>query len=111
MEQAEGLLRSLQDRILQIESRRHKVSQLVQDLSHQVGLTLTLALHLHQHPQCTASALSCPPPQKQQSAQMRESFCKAQNALQSCDHQVAQLRAQLEEALRQVTAQQRVQDG
>lgn len=65
VEQAEGLLRSLQDRILQIESRRHKVSQLVQDLSHQVGLTLTLtlALHLHQHPQCTASALSCPPPE------------------------------------------------
>ncbi|XP_011602671.1 uncharacterized protein [Takifugu rubripes] len=81
-EQAEALLQSLQDRILQIDSRRHRVSQLIQDLSHQ----------------------------KQQSAQMRESFCKAQNALQSCDHQLAQLRAQSEAALRQVTDQQRVQD-
>lgn len=61
-----------------------------------------------QHPQCTASTL--PPPQKQQSAQLSESLNKAQNALQSCDHQLGQLRAQAEEARRQLMEQQQVRD-
>lgn len=62
--------------------------------------------------------LTCPnnhkhpphPPQKQQSVQLRESLTKAQNALQSCDHQLSQLRAQSEEAFRQLMDWQLVRD-
>lgn len=53
---------------------------------------------------------SPPPPQKQQSAQLSESLNKAQNALQSCDHQLGQLRAQAEEACRQLMERQQVRD-
>ncbi|CAI5676655.1 unnamed protein product [Oreochromis niloticus] len=68
VEETEALLRSLQDRIQQIHDRRHTLTQLAQ--------------HLHS--------------KRQQSEQLESSLLKAQNALQSCDLQLAQLRAELE---------------
>lgn len=51
------------------------------------------------------------PPQKQESLQLRDSFHKAQNALQSCDRQLDQLRVQAEEGCRQLVEQQQLGDG
>lgn len=59
---------------------------------------------------CANTHNALQPHQKQQSVQLRESFNKAQNALQSCDNQLAQLRAQSEEVLRRVMGRQQVQD-
>lgn len=106
VEQTEELLQSLQDRILQLHSRRQRLSELIQDLCHKVKLRpFTLLL---QHPQCTEALFS---PQKQESLQLRDSFHKAQNALESCDHQLGRLRVQAEEGCRQLMERQQVGDG
>lgn len=58
VEQTEELLQSLQDRMLQLHSRRQRLSELIQDLCRKVKLRpFTLLL---QHPQCTASTLFPP---------------------------------------------------
>lgn len=82
LEETEILLTSLQDRIHQINSRRHTLTQLVQ--------------HLHN--------------KKQHCQQLAESLQKAQNALQSCDHQLTKLRAESEATLGQLISWQEVRD-
>lgn len=58
VEQTEELLQSLHHRILQLHSRRQRLSELIQDLRHKVKLRpFTLLL---QHPQCTVSTLFPP---------------------------------------------------
>lgn len=108
VEQTEELLQSLQDRILQLHSRRHRLSELIQDLRRKVRLR-PFTLLLLQHPQCTASTLF--PPQKQESLQLRDSFHKAQNALQSCDRQLGRLRVRAEEGRRKLVERQQLGDG
>ncbi|XP_037332403.2 uncharacterized protein si:dkey-225f5.4 [Pungitius pungitius] len=81
-EETETLLRTLQDKIQQIHSRRHTLTQLIQ--------------HLHN--------------KKEQYEQLDESLLKAYNAQQSCDHQLSQLRPELAVALGQVTSWQRIRD-
>ncbi|XP_036944213.1 uncharacterized protein si:dkey-225f5.4 [Acanthopagrus latus] len=82
VEETETLLRSLQDKIQQIHNRRHTLTLLVQQLHNK----------------------------KQQCEQLGESLQKAQNALQSCDHQLTQLRMESEAALGQITSWQRLRD-
>ncbi|XP_056257733.1 uncharacterized protein si:dkey-225f5.4 isoform X2 [Seriola aureovittata] len=82
VEETETLLRSLQDRVQQIHNRRHTLTQLVQQLHSK----------------------------KQQCEQLEESLLKAQNALQSCDHQLTQLRAESEAVLRQLISWQQLRD-
>ncbi|XP_051276055.1 uncharacterized protein si:dkey-225f5.4 isoform X2 [Dicentrarchus labrax] len=82
VEETETLIRSIQDRIQQIHNRRHRVTQLEQ--------------HLYS--------------KKQQCQQLGESLQKAQNALQSCDRQLSQLRAESEVALGQLINWQRLRD-
>lgn len=82
VEETETLLRSLQERIQQIHNRRHTLTQLVQ--------------HLYN--------------KKQQYEQLEESLQKAQNALQSCDHQLSQLRAESEAVLAQLVSWQPLRD-
>ncbi|GAA6217822.1 uncharacterized protein LOC108891030 isoform X1, partial [Lates japonicus] len=82
VEETETLLRSLQDRVQQIHNRRHTLTQLVQ--------------RLHS--------------KKQQCEQLEESLLKAQNALQSCDRHLTQLRAESEAALGQLIAWQQLRD-
>lgn len=48
--------------------------------------------------------------QKEQYEQLDESLLKAHNGLQSCDHQLSQLRPELEVALDQVTRWRRIRD-
>ncbi|XP_006805321.1 uncharacterized protein si:dkey-225f5.4 isoform X1 [Neolamprologus brichardi] len=82
VEETEALLRSLQDRIQQIHDRRHTLTQLAQ--------------HLHS--------------KRQQSEQLESSLLNAQNALQSCDLQLAQLRAESEVTLGHLIEWQRLRD-
>ncbi|XP_023251593.1 uncharacterized protein LOC111646346 [Seriola lalandi dorsalis] len=82
VEETETLLRSLQDRVQQIHNRRHTLTQLVQQLHSK----------------------------KQQCEQLEESLLKAQNALQSCDHQLTQLRAESEAVLCQLISWQQLRD-
>ncbi|XP_068581775.1 uncharacterized protein si:dkey-225f5.4 [Cebidichthys violaceus] len=81
-EETETLLRSLEDKITQIHNRRHTLTQLIQ--------------RVHS--------------KKQQYEQLDESLQKAHNALQSCDHQLTQLRAESEAALGQLISWQRIRD-
>uniref|UniRef100_UPI0037E9640D uncharacterized protein n=1 Tax=Semicossyphus pulcher TaxID=241346 RepID=UPI0037E9640D len=82
VEETETLLRSLEERIQQILDRRHTLTQLVQLLHNKT----------------------------QQCEQLAESLQKAQNALQSCDHQLTQLRAESEVVLGQLISWQRLRD-
>nr|XP_046270489.1 uncharacterized protein si:dkey-225f5.4 [Scatophagus argus] len=82
VEETETLLRSLQERIQQIHNRRHTLTQLVQEL-HSKG---------------------------QQCEQLSESLQESQNALQSCDRQLKQLRVESEAALGQLIGWQRLRD-
>ncbi|GLD73149.1 uncharacterized protein AKAME5_002447400 [Lates japonicus] len=82
VEETETLLRSQHDRVQQIHNRRHTLTQLVQ--------------RLHS--------------KKQQCEQLEESLLKAQNALQSCDRHLTQLRAESEAALGQLIAWQQLRD-
>ncbi|XP_071320915.1 uncharacterized protein [Trachinotus anak] len=82
VEETETLLRSLQDRVQQIHNRRHTLTQLVQQLQSK----------------------------KQECEQLEESLLKAQNSLQSCDHQLTQLRAESEAMLRQLFNWQKLRD-
>ncbi|XP_042372881.1 uncharacterized protein si:dkey-225f5.4, partial [Plectropomus leopardus] len=81
-EQTETLLRSLQDRIHQINDRRHTLTQLIQQLHNK----------------------------REHREQLAESLLKAQNALQSCDHQLSRLRVESEAALSQLIGWQRIRD-
>nr|XP_040047313.1 uncharacterized protein si:dkey-225f5.4 [Gasterosteus aculeatus aculeatus] len=81
-EETETLLRSLQDKIQQIHSRRQTLTELIQRLHNK----------------------------KEQYEQLDESLLKAHNGLQSCDHQLSQLRPELEVALDQVTRWRRIRD-
>ncbi|XP_056279152.1 uncharacterized protein LOC130199560 isoform X2 [Pseudoliparis swirei] len=67
-EDTETLLRSLEDKVQQIHNRRHTLTQLVHQLESK----------------------------KQQHERLEESLQKAQNALQLCDNQLNQLRAESE---------------
>ncbi|XP_047427350.1 uncharacterized protein si:dkey-225f5.4 [Mugil cephalus] len=80
VEETEALLRSLQDKVQQIHSKRHTLTHLVQQLRSK----------------------------KQQCDQLGESLQKAQNALRSCDHRLTQLKAESEAALAQLTGWQRL---
>ncbi|XP_042247520.1 uncharacterized protein si:dkey-225f5.4 [Thunnus maccoyii] len=82
VEETEALLRSLQDRIQQIHNRRHTLTQLIQQIHNK----------------------------RQQSEQLDESLQKAQNALQVCDRQLTQLRAESEAALGHLVSWQRLRD-
>ncbi|XP_023117525.2 uncharacterized protein si:dkey-225f5.4 isoform X2 [Amphiprion ocellaris] len=82
LEETETMLRSLQDRVQQIHNRRNTLTQLVQQLHSK----------------------------KRQCAQLEESLQKAQDALQSCDRQLSQLRAESEAALGQLIDWQRLRD-
>ncbi|XP_039980011.1 uncharacterized protein si:dkey-225f5.4 isoform X2 [Xiphias gladius] len=82
VEETETLLRSLQDRVQQIHNRRHTLTQLVQQLHSK----------------------------KQQHEQLEESLLKAQNALQACDRQLTQLRAESEAVLGQLISWQRLRE-
>ncbi|KAK9534445.1 hypothetical protein VZT92_006892 [Zoarces viviparus] len=81
-EETETLLRSLEDKITQIHNRRHTLTQLIQ--------------RVHS--------------KKQQYEQLDESLQMAHNALQSCDHQLTQLRAESEAVLGQLISWQRIRD-
>lgn len=82
VEETETLLRSLQDRVQQIQKRRHTLTQLVQQLHSK----------------------------KQQCEQLEESLLKAHNALQSYDRHLNQLRAESEAALSQLISWQQLRD-
>ncbi|XP_070704362.1 uncharacterized protein [Pempheris klunzingeri] len=82
VEETEILLRSLQDRVQLIHDRRHTLTQLLQQLHSK----------------------------RRQCEQLAESLQKAQRALQSCDHQLAQLRAESEAVLGQLVSWQRLRD-
>ncbi|XP_060882851.1 uncharacterized protein si:dkey-225f5.4 [Labrus mixtus] len=82
VDETEALLRTLQERTQQILERRHTLTQLVQ--------------HLHD--------------KKKQTEQLTESLQKAQNALQSCDHQLVRLKAQAESVLGRLTNWQQLRD-
>ncbi|XP_053195029.1 uncharacterized protein si:dkey-225f5.4 [Scomber japonicus] len=82
VEETETLLRSLQERIQRITERRHTLTQLI----HQ----LTSKKHLFEH--------------------VEESLQKAHNALQLCDGQLTQLRAESEAALGHLIGWQRLRD-
>ncbi|XP_008285804.1 uncharacterized protein LOC103361491 [Stegastes partitus] len=82
LEETEVLLRSLQDRVQQIHNRRNTLTQLVQQLHSK----------------------------KQQREQLEESLQKAQDALQSCDHQLSLLRAESENVLGQLIGWQQLRD-
>uniref|UniRef100_A0A096MDA9 Uncharacterized protein n=1 Tax=Poecilia formosa TaxID=48698 RepID=A0A096MDA9_POEFO len=91
MEETESLLRSLQDRVQHVQHRRDRVTALLQ-LLHIKAPAL---------PDCSHA----PPPlprQRQHQDQLVVSLLKAQNALQSCDRQLAQLRAESEAVLHQL---------
>ncbi|XP_034394780.1 uncharacterized protein si:dkey-225f5.4 [Cyclopterus lumpus] len=81
-EEMETLLRSLQDKVQQIHNKRHTLTQLIQQLESK----------------------------KQQYEMLEESLQKAQNALQLCDHQLNQLRAESEAALCQLISCQQIRD-
>ncbi|TNN32353.1 hypothetical protein EYF80_057489 [Liparis tanakae] len=81
-EDTETLLRSLEDKVQQIHNRRHTLTHLIHQLQSK----------------------------KQQHERLEESLQKAQNALQLCDHQLNQLRAESEAALCQLTCCQRIRD-
>ncbi|XP_068457997.1 uncharacterized protein si:dkey-225f5.4 [Clinocottus analis] len=81
-EETETLLRSLEDKVQQIHSRRHTLTQLIEQLESK----------------------------KQQYEQLEESLQKAQNALQLCDYQLNQLRAESETVLCQLTSCQQIRD-
>ncbi|KAI3359594.1 hypothetical protein L3Q82_013788 [Scortum barcoo] len=85
VEEMETLLRSLQERIQQINDRRH---------------TLT---HSWNSDICT---IRC----KQQCEDLGESLQKAHNALQSCDHQLTLLRAESEAVLGQLIGWQGIRE-
>ncbi|XP_023204928.1 uncharacterized protein LOC111611653 [Xiphophorus maculatus] len=82
MEETESLLRSLQDRVQQVQHRRDRVTALLQ------------LLHI----------------KRQHQDQLIVSLLKAQNALQSCDLQLEQLRAESEAALHQLVSWRRLRD-
>uniref|UniRef100_A0A3Q3B3V9 Uncharacterized LOC108251208 n=2 Tax=Kryptolebias marmoratus TaxID=37003 RepID=A0A3Q3B3V9_KRYMA len=82
VEETEELLRTLQDRIQQIHNRRHKLTQLVQQLHSKA----------------------------QQHEELEASLLKAQNALRSCDQQLKQLKAESEVELGQLIAWQQLRD-
>ncbi|KAM7371416.1 hypothetical protein PAMP_008663 [Pampus punctatissimus] len=82
VEETEALLRSLQDRIQQIHNRRHTLTQLIEQLHSR----------------------------KQQCEQLGESLQKAQNALQVCDRQLTQLRAESDAVLGHLVSWQRLRD-
>ncbi|KAM4717181.1 uncharacterized protein FYW61_017362 isoform 2-T2 [Anableps anableps] len=82
MEETETLLRSLQDRVQQIHDRRNRLSELVQQLHSK----------------------------RQQQEQLAAALLKAQNALQSCEGQLKQLRAESEAVLSQLVSWQRLRD-
>ncbi|XP_054907838.1 uncharacterized protein si:dkey-225f5.4 [Poeciliopsis prolifica] len=82
MEKAESLLRSLQDRVQQVQHRRERVTALLQ------------LLHI----------------KRQHQDQLIVSLLKAQHALQSCDRQLERLRAQSEAALRQLMSWRGLRD-
>ncbi|XP_033501103.1 uncharacterized protein LOC117268612 [Epinephelus lanceolatus] len=82
VEETEALLRSLQDRIQQMNNRRHTLTHLIQQLHSK----------------------------RQHHEQLAESLLKAQNALQSCDHQLTKLRAESEVALSHLISWQRLRD-
>ncbi|KAG7234940.1 hypothetical protein INR49_003581 [Caranx melampygus] len=82
VEETETLLRSLQDRVQQIHKRRHTLTQLVQQLHSK----------------------------KQLYQQLEESLLKAHSALQSCDRQLSQLRAESEAELQRLLGWQQLRD-
>ncbi|XP_015250379.1 PREDICTED: uncharacterized protein LOC107097659 [Cyprinodon variegatus] len=82
MEETEELLRSLQERLQQISSRRRRLTQLLQ------------LLHS----------------KRRQREQLAVSLLKAQNALLSCDQQLKQLRGEAAAALGQLLSWQRFRD-
>ncbi|XP_053299729.1 uncharacterized protein si:dkey-225f5.4 [Pleuronectes platessa] len=82
VEEMETLLRSVQDRVQQIHKRRHTLTQLVQKLHSK----------------------------KQMYEQLEESLLKAQNALQSCDRQLTQLRVESEAVVSQLISWKRLRD-
>ncbi|KAM4530073.1 uncharacterized protein PAE49_022732 isoform 2-T2 [Odontesthes bonariensis] len=75
------LLSCLQDRVQQIQDRRHRLTQLVQ--------------HLHR---------------EQQRGTLQASLLKAQNALRSSDHMLTQLKAESDAAFGQLIGWQRLRD-
>ncbi|XP_056290073.1 uncharacterized protein LOC130206238 isoform X1 [Pseudoliparis swirei] len=107
-EDTETLLRSLEDKVQQIHNRRHTLTQLVHQLESKVT-------HTHTHTQRDTHSSPCliSSPcllQKQQHERLEESLQKAQNALQLCDNQLNQLRAESEAALCQLIGCQRIRD-
>uniref|UniRef100_A0A3Q3LPK8 Uncharacterized LOC113141174 n=2 Tax=Mastacembelus armatus TaxID=205130 RepID=A0A3Q3LPK8_9TELE len=82
VEDLETLLNSLQDRVQQINNRRHTLTQLVQQLHSK----------------------------KKESEHLDESLQKAQNALQSCNRQLRQLKAELKPVLFHLISWQRLRD-
>ncbi|XP_008415370.1 uncharacterized protein LOC103469459 [Poecilia reticulata] len=82
MEETESLLRSLQDRVQHVQQRRDRVAALLQ------------LLHI----------------KRQHQDQLAVSLLKAQKALQSCDRQLEQLRAESEAALHQLVSWRRLRD-
>ncbi|KAK5914649.1 hypothetical protein CgunFtcFv8_009073 [Champsocephalus gunnari] len=81
-EETEALLQRLQEKIQQIHTKRHTLTQLIAQLHSK----------------------------KQQCEQLLESLQKAQNALQICDHQLMSLEAESAAALCQLTDWQRIRD-
>ncbi|KAF7641924.1 hypothetical protein LDENG_00268280, partial [Lucifuga dentata] len=81
-QQTEALLNALQDRLQQIHTKQHTLTQ----LSHQ----------LHS--------------KKQQSQELQQTLQKAQNALRVCDHQLTELRAESEAEFSHLNSFQRVRD-
>ncbi|KAM9393980.1 uncharacterized protein KZ484_005093 [Pholidichthys leucotaenia] len=81
-EETETLLRSLQENVQQIHSKRQKLTQLVQQLHSK----------------------------KQQHDQLEESLLKAQNALRSCDHQLSRVRVEMEAVVGQLVSWQELRD-
>ncbi|XP_062263879.1 uncharacterized protein si:dkey-225f5.4 isoform X2 [Platichthys flesus] len=81
VEEMETLLRSVQDRVQQIHKRRHTLTQLVQKLH-----------------------------SKQMYEKLEASLLKAQNALQSCDRQLTQLREESEAVVSQLISWKHLRD-
>ncbi|XP_029996455.1 uncharacterized protein LOC115423662 [Sphaeramia orbicularis] len=82
LEETEALLRIQLDQVDQIQTRRQTLTQLIDQLNQQ----------------------------RRQCDHLGESLQKAQNALQSCDHQLAQIRAELEAVSNQLINWQRIRD-
>ncbi|KAM3598670.1 uncharacterized protein V6R79_021155 [Siganus canaliculatus] len=82
VEDTKTLLRSLQERVERIQTRRQKVTDLVQELT----------------------------VKRQQCQEVGVSLLKAQNALQSCDAELKRLRVESEAAVDQLMSWQRIRD-